>query len=57
MEEGSKWVLEMDRPKEASLALAASFRGFYEVMEDSDFRLISNEGEDFSVHSLVLKCR
>ena len=48
--DGTKWIAEA--------SLGASLRKFYENMEpeDGDFKLVSKEGVEFQIHSLLL-CR
>ena len=43
----------------AEASLGASFRDLYTKMEpeDGDFKLVSKEGDEFNIHSLLLLCR
>ena len=43
----------------AAASLGASLQEFYTKMgpEDGDFKLVSKEGVEFEIHSLLLLCR
>ena len=49
--DGIMWIAEA--------SLGAYFRDLYTNMEpeDSDFKLVSKEGVEFQIHSLLLLCR